>query len=91
MNTIHSQSPVYSTTKEAGKEIISIYDLKYEIVETTYIRKEHGRLTARIKLKTTKINGPEFKDNVLDQIYIFHKENDKWKIWNTQTVSINYL
>lgn len=48
---------------------------------------------AKIKLmhKSMKVSGPEFKNNITDQLMVFKQDGDDWKIWTTAILNIEYI
>jgi DNA polymerase IIIc chi subunit len=88
--TMHSEAPNYSQTQKIVNFAFETYDLKYELLLFRYIGQDDEYATARFKFSTQKVAGPDFKNNSLDTIHVFRKENDKWKIWSQATLEINY-
>ena len=91
MSTIHPDSPAYNPTKDQTAPLFESYDLNYEIVSFTYIGEEGTYAVSRTKQKTTKISGPDFRDNVIDMIQVFRKDEGVWKFWNQVILDIEYL
>jgi len=46
---------------------------------------------ARVQQQSTKVSGPEFKNNITDQLIVFRKDGHEWKIWTTAILNIKYL
>lgn len=91
MDSIHSKSPVYASTKRMLNKLASMYELKYELVDFRYIGKDGEYTLARGTQKTLKVSGPDFRDNRIDSIYIFRKENGQWKLWQQAVLEVTYL
>lgn len=89
--TIHSQSPAYIASDQNLKQLFDYYDLKYEFLSFRYIGKDEEYAIARGEQKTVKLKGPAFKDNMLDSIYIFRKENGKWKLWQQAVLESRFI
>ncbi len=91
METIHTQSPGYIQTREISNQLFPYYDLKYELLEFQYIATSGEYGLARAKQKTSKIEGPQFQNNVLDMIHVFRKENGKWKFWSQAVLETSFI
>lgn len=91
METVHPQSPGYTATREFSARIFPEYDIKYELLELHFIAKDGEFAIARTKQKTTKVSGPQFRDNIIDAIVIFKQDGQKWKFWSQATLTIDYL
>ncbi len=91
MKTIHSQSPVYQSTKERTPAIFKAYKLDYRLLSYKYIGRDGEYAFARTRHRTRKIAGPALRDNEVDTIQIFRKEKGEWKLWNQAILEIHYL
>ncbi|MCG2712223.1 MAG: hypothetical protein L6416_07880 [Candidatus Omnitrophica bacterium] len=91
MQTVHSKSPGFEATKEFSSQVFPVYDIKYELLSFKYISLEGEYALGRVKQKTSKISGPEFKDNIIDSIVIFKQEAGFWKLWSQATLTLEYL
>jgi len=87
--TLHSQSPVYAKTRSAMKDWP--FKLKAEILYFKAIGEDGDFAFARARIKTTKLSGPEFKDNVTDEVHAFKKEGPDWKIWASLPLTVTFL
>ena len=91
MKTVHSKSPGFDATREFSSQIFPIYDIKYEMLSFKFISIEGEYALGRVKQKTTKISGPEFKDNIIDSIVIFKQESGVWKFWSQASLTLEYI
>jgi hypothetical protein len=91
MSAIHSQSPVLAPTRQMLEKIHAAYDLHVEILSFAYIGRDAEYAVARASQKTTKVRGPEFRDNVVDAMHIFRQENGQWKVWQSAVLSVEFL
>lgn len=91
LSTIDLDSPVYSETRTIIINLFKNYDLKYELKKVVVLNKSSDEARVGFIQKTTKLNGPSFRDNELSGIHILKKNNGSWKIYNTETNNLNYL
>ncbi|MYB65607.1 hypothetical protein F4X73_13030 [Candidatus Poribacteria bacterium] len=91
VDTMHSDAPTYQQTQQLTKQVFATHDLKYETHVFRYVEQDGDYAIARLEFSTTRIAGPEFKDNRLDTFHIFCKENGQWKIWSQVTLTVKYL
>jgi hypothetical protein len=90
MQTIHTQSPAYVSTKQQIPPSFENFDLKYELLSLKYIGYDGEYAVVRTKQSTQKISGPAFQNNEIDMIQVFKKEADKWKFWNQAILEIKF-
>ena len=88
--TIHTQAPTYTSTKQSSMSLFETYDLKYDLLSFSFIGQDGKYAIARIKQSTTKVSGPAFRNNDLDAIHAFRKENGKWKFWTIAILEVKY-
>lgn len=88
--TIHSQAPTYTSTKQSSISLFETYDLKYDLLSFSFVGQDGKYAIARIKQSTTKVSGPAFRNNDLDAIHAFRKENGKWKFWTIAILEVKY-
>jgi len=91
IKTMHSKSPANLATKQMLEKLFPIYDLKYELVKYNYIAKDSDYAYVRILQKTTKLDGPAFRNNEIDALQVFKKENGSWKLWSQSNLGIKFL
>jgi hypothetical protein len=67
------------------------YELSYKLMSFDFIGLSGVYAICRTKQRTLKISGPAFRNNDIDMIQIFKKENDTWKFWSQAILYIRYL
>ncbi|MFC1840814.1 hypothetical protein ACFL1N_14635 [Thermodesulfobacteriota bacterium] len=88
---IHSCSPVQIPTRQVLGQLMSTYKLKNELLQTNYVGADNGYLFVKMKQKTTKLKGPEFKDNITDSIVAMRQDEGTWKIWSMMPLQTDFL
>ena len=91
MDTIHTQSLTYTQTQKALENLFTHYQLKVEPVAFKYMGKDKTYAYARVQQQVTKVSGPEFKNNKVDQLMVFKQDGEHWKIWTIAILNIRYL
>ncbi len=91
MATIHSKSPLYQSTKNMTKEAFSRFDLSYKVSGLKVIKQTKDEVVVAFTLTTTKIRGPNFRDNLINGEMILRKEDGKWKIYDQVVHDVKYL
>lgn len=88
MNTIHKDSPSYPASEIMIKQLFERYDLNYKIVSMKVIEDNNSEAKIEFVQITTKLNGPEFKNNKATGIHRLKKDGDSWKIYSTEMTDI---
>lgn len=91
MGDMHTQSPSYLGTQKLLRQLFPTYDLNYTLVKYTFVAEDGEYAYAKIKQRTKKVSGPEFKNNELEALMIFKKENGRWKFWTQASLSVSYI
>jgi hypothetical protein len=91
MATIHSNSPVYQSTKEMTAEAFDLFDLSYQISGLKIKEQTKNEVVVAFTLTTRKIRGPSFRDNRINGDMILRKEDGRWKIYSQNVHDISYL
>jgi hypothetical protein len=92
MKTIHSGSPLYQTTRQQVSQIFGRgYNLKYQLVSLRYLATDGEFAFARVRQRTTRTPADTFRNNEMDMMVAFRKEDDTWKFWNQAILEIKYL
>jgi hypothetical protein len=92
MKTIHSGSPLYQTTRQQVAQVFGRgLALKYQLVSLKHLATDGEFAFARVRQRTTKTPADSFRNNEMDMIVAFRKEDDRWKFWNQAILEIKYL
>ena len=91
MNTIHKESPDYPATEAMIKKIFEVYDLSYKTVSMRVIEETDTEAKVQFEQITTKLAGPEFRNNKISGIHTLKKDGDSWKIYSTQMENVEYI
>ena len=91
MATIDPSSPGFEITRSALLQSFSIYDLKYVMNKFDFVSISSNTAVVMVDQTTTKIRGPQFKNNRVVLIHNFNKSNEKWKMFSTEIKKIEYL
>ena len=87
----HTQSPSFAPMKKQLPPLFQAYDLKYELLAFEFVGVSGEYAISRTKQKASKVKGPDYRDNVIDMIQIFRKEDGKWKYWAQSILTVEYL
>ncbi len=91
LSTIHTLSPTYLPTKDVANAIFPDYELKYEVVGFKLLAIDDEYAIARVLQKTFKVEGPKFKDNVIDAFIVYKQEKAQWKLWSQIILGVEYI
>lgn len=91
MKTIHSGSPGYDATESDVQYLMDLYTLKLELLETKVIEKTEKIAKVAYTQRTTKLAGPDFKNNEVTGVHTLRPENGEWKIVSTVVETTVYL
>ena len=79
--TLHTKSPAREASIQVMTELARRYKLRAELLEFRLVGVDGDYAIARGKQKICKVEGPEFRDSVVDSLYVFRKESGEWKLW----------
>jgi len=91
MSLIHSNSPVQIPTRQLLGQLMSNYKLNNELLLTYYVGAYNDYIFIRMKQKTIKLEGPEFKNNITDSIVAMKQDDGEWKIWSMMPLQTNFF
>jgi hypothetical protein len=91
MNALHPSSPGFQQTKAITAELFNIYDIRYTFKKITLESGTNDLAKVRFSQISKKIAGPQFRNNRIDGVHILKKYNGQWKIYDTQTIKIEFL
>jgi len=91
MNTIHPKSPSYPATESMMKQIFERYDLNYKIESIKVLEQNDQEAKVEFTQITTKLKGPDFKNNKTTGIHTMRKDGNSWKVYSTEMVKVDFL
>jgi hypothetical protein len=91
VDQINPESPLYGTARQRVGNLMDKYDLEYELSNFSYIEKSGDFQLARVSQLIKKVSGPQFRDRVLDGLWIFRKAGESWKMWLQVTLKKSFL
>ncbi len=77
--------------KSTMQNLFETYDLKYELINVKIKDITSNKAEVIITQKTTKLNGPEFRDNQGEFLHTLIKIDNNWKFKNTKVNKVEYL
>lgn len=91
MSTIHPQSPSYEMTEKLVKKIFLVYDLNYKIEKLKVLEKNDNEAKVEFVQITTKLKGPDFKNNKTTGVHTLKMDDGSWKIFSTEVQDLEFL
>jgi hypothetical protein len=91
MSTIHPESPSFNTTENLAKQLFKIYDLNYKIEKVEVTSESDQEATVNFTQLTTKISGPQFRNNRIQGTHTVRKDGDSWKLYSTKILNTEFL
>jgi uncharacterized protein YchJ len=91
MSTIHPQSPSYEMTEKLVKKIFEVYDLNYKIEKIKVLEQNDKEAKVEFIQITTKLKGPDFKNNKTTGVHTLKMDGDSWKIFSTEVQDLEFL
>lgn len=91
MATIHAKSPEYEPTEGELGSAFKDEKLTASLVSFRYVGHDDEFAVARVKVKVTAPGTPDFQDNVVDTLAIFHQEGGRWKLWDVYVLGASYV
>lgn len=91
MSTIHPESQSYQMTENLVKKIFETYDLSYKLEKIKVLEQNDKEAKVEFIQLTTKIKGPDFKNNRTYGIHTLKLDGDSWKIFSTEVTDLKFL
>jgi hypothetical protein len=91
MATIDPSSPGFELTRNVTAKVFYSIDLKYVMNKFNVVSISNNTAIVRVDQTTTKIRGPQFRNNRLLLLHNFKKSNEKWKMFSSEVEKIEYL
>ncbi len=91
LSMIHSSSPAQMPTRQMLGPLMNKFKLIYEFMDLKYIGTDNDYIYIRINQKTTKLEGPDFRNNMTGTIVVMKQDENIWKIWGVMPLETNFL
>ena len=89
--TLDKDNPDFEQSMKMVKLLFDTYDLDYKIESLETVEQNENEAQIKFVQLTTKISGPEFRDNRFTGIHTLKKKSDGWKILSTKQLNIEFL
>ena len=86
VSAYHSKSPVFGPYVQGIQFTFRDYDLEASLDNLVYLGENDGFAIIQVKVTTERNGGNAYKDNTTIQLYVFKKENTRWKVWSNMTI-----
>lgn len=85
----------HEETKQVMSEFFKEYDVEHTLEAFEIVEKNPDEIIAKAKQKTVSSqqsnNNDSYKNHVAEVLHIFIKENDEWKINESNITDINFI
>lgn len=88
--TMHVDSMHREQTRRTLAPLFDRFDVKYELLDYEFVATSGEYAIARIRQRTTKVAGPDFRNNMIDNLLVFRKEGPGWKLWSQSVLEIEF-
>lgn len=89
--TFHSESFALAPSRNMTELLMKSYDMTVRVTKLSLVGQDETFLYARVAVETRKTAGPAFRDNLVESIWVFKKENNDWKFWSSGVLLVTYL
>lgn len=91
MASIHPKSMGYAVTRKQMGDLNKKYELSYKVTKFAFVGLDGDYAICRVRQETKRKAGPEFRDNEIDTLQVFRKDNDAWKIWTSAALEVKFF
>lgn len=91
MAAIHPKSMGYAVTRKQMGDLNKKYELAYRVTKFSFVGVDGDYAICRVRQETKRKAGPEFRDNEVDTLQVFRKDNDAWKIWTSAVLEVKFF
>lgn len=81
LRDMHPESFAYEPAEQFLMRLFAHYRLKFTLLGQKFIAVDEDLVYARTQIRSEKLEGPEFIDNVTDTLIVFRRIDNEWKIW----------
>jgi hypothetical protein len=92
LNTIHPESPLVESSKDMLTYIFARLQLRYTLQRIEVTKVEQGEARVEVLQVTQKLSGnAAFRDNRIKLLHTLKRDGQKWKIFSSEALMIEYL
>lgn len=92
LDTIHPESPIVESTKDMLTYIFARLQLRYTLQQIEVKEVEPGEAKVQVLQVTQKLSGnAAFRDNRIRLLHTLKRDGQKWKIFSSEALMIEYL
>ena len=91
LRLMHQESFAYKPMQQVLLKLFTAFELQTVLLERVFIARENEYVYVRIKLRTEKIAGPDFKNNIAEFLVVFRIVGNVWKIWCQSPLTFRLL
>jgi hypothetical protein len=91
MAEMHPDSPGYKPTEEMAKKLAQAYDLHCTLQDVAIVSITEDEAKVHFLQTSKKVSGPAYRNNRIEGIHTLKKYQGKWKMYDTQTIKLEYL
>lgn len=91
MSTLHPKCPDYAYVPSTLKNFFETYNIDYKIEKMQILKKNKNEAQVRVTQLTTKISGPEFRNNRAILLHTLKRDGISWKFYSTVIEKVEYL
>ncbi len=87
----HPENQTFASSKDQLKTILLAYKLETEYSDIEILQQDNDVAVLRLLQITKKIDGPEFKDNVMDMVLVLKTDNQQYKILSAAPIMTSFI
>jgi len=87
----HRHSPTYESARQMLHHLFLNYKLTCTLLGVDIVGTDERHAYARVRLRTEKVEGPTFRDNVTDALIVLREDAGAWKIWNQALLTVEEM
>ena len=92
LDTIHPESPLVASSKDMLTYIFARLQLRYTLQQIEVKEVEPGEAKVEVLQVTQKLSGnAAFRDNRIRLLHTLKRDGQKWKIFSSEALMIEYL
>jgi hypothetical protein len=81
LRLMHKESFAYRQTQQIFLKLFAAFELQATLVDAVFVARDDDYAYVRLQLRTEKIAGPDFKNNITEFLVVFRLIDNVWKIW----------